>query len=87
MFNIAGPENKNAFLFSFCSLFVGFLLCFRTALKQSKEENEYIEQTPGKVLLIPANSKMTAMTNRLEQVEIQGVIVGQMRSYRSFLTK
>lgn len=48
---------------------------------------KYIEQTPEKVLLIPANSKMTAMTYRSEQVEIQGVLVGQMRSYRSFLTK
>ena len=44
---------------------------------------KYIEQSPGKVLLIPANSNMTAMVYRPEQVEIQGVLVGQMRSYRS----
>ena len=51
------------------------------------ENNEatlkYIEQSPGKVMLIPANSNMTAMTYLTEQVEIQGVLVGQMRSYRS----
>ncbi len=44
---------------------------------------KYIEQSPGKVLLIPANSNMTAMAYHPEQVEIQGVLVGQMRSYRS----
>jgi repressor LexA len=44
---------------------------------------KYIEQSPGKVLLIPANSTMTAMAYLPEQVEIQGVLVGQMRSYRS----
>lgn len=42
---------------------------------------KYIEQYPHEVLLIPANAKMTAMSYRPEQVEIQGVLVGQMRSY------
>ena len=56
-------------------------------IDKSEATLKYIEQTPGKVLLIPANSKMTAMTYRPEQVEIQGVLVGQMRSYRSFMTK
>ncbi len=42
---------------------------------------KYIEQYPHEVLLIPANAKMEAMRYRLEQVEIQGVLVGQMRSY------
>lgn len=42
---------------------------------------KYIEQYPHEVLLIPANSKMTAMSYKPEQVEIQGVLVGQMRSY------
>lgn len=42
---------------------------------------KYIEQTPDEVLLIPANASMVAMHYRPEQVEIQGVLVGQMRSY------
>jgi repressor LexA len=48
---------------------------------------KYIEQEPDKVLLIPANASLAAMAYRPEQVEIQGVLVGQMRSYRSSLTK
>ncbi len=52
-------------------------------IEQTEATLKYIEQAPGKVLLIPANSNMTAMAYRPEQVEIQGVLVGQMRSYRS----
>ncbi|WAK04623.1 transcriptional repressor LexA [Methylobacter sp. YRD-M1] len=44
---------------------------------------KYIEQTPDKVRLIPANASLAAMAYRPEQIEIQGVLVGQMRSYRS----
>ncbi|MFI3215698.1 MAG: S24 family peptidase, partial [Methylococcales bacterium] len=44
---------------------------------------KYIEQRAGQVLLLPANITMTALSYRPEQVEIQGVLVGQMRSYRS----
>lgn len=44
---------------------------------------KYIDQTPDKVLLIPANASLAAMAYHPEQVEIQGVLVGQMRSYRS----
>ncbi|GAB4279386.1 MAG: transcriptional repressor LexA [Methylomicrobium sp.] len=44
---------------------------------------KYIEQTADNVLLIPANSAMSTMAYALEQVEIQGVLVGQMRSYRA----
>ena len=44
---------------------------------------KYIEQTPEQVLLLPANANMTALSYRPEQVEIQGVLVGQMRSYRA----
>ena len=44
---------------------------------------KYIEQTADQVLLLPANANMTALSYRPEQVEIQGVVVGQMRSYRS----
>jgi repressor LexA len=42
---------------------------------------KFIEQYPHEVLLIPANSKMNAMRYKPEQVEIQGILVGQMRSY------
>lgn len=44
---------------------------------------KYIEQTADHVLLLPANTQMTALSYRPEQVNIQGVLVGQMRSYRS----
>jgi len=44
---------------------------------------KYIEQTAEQVLLLPANANMTALSYRPEQVEIQGVLVGQMRSYRT----
>ncbi len=42
---------------------------------------KFIEQYPHEILLIPANSQMQAMRYKPEQVEIQGVLVGQMRSY------
>jgi repressor LexA len=42
---------------------------------------KFIEQYPHEILLIPANSKMEAMRFKPHQVEIQGVLVGQMRSY------
>jgi repressor LexA len=44
---------------------------------------KYIEQTPDKVLLIPANANYATMAYSPEQIEIQGVLIGQMRSYRS----
>ncbi len=45
---------------------------------------KYIQQTPTQILLIPANATLSAMSYSPEQVQIQGVLVGQMRSYRSF---
>jgi len=42
---------------------------------------KYIEQYPHKTVLIPANKNMQAMHFQPQQVEIQGVLVGQMRSY------
>ncbi len=51
-------------------------------IEKSEATLKYIEQSPDKVLLIPANSNMSAMAYRPDQVEIQGVLVGQMRSYR-----
>ena len=40
-----------------------------------------IEQRPGEVILHPANSQMSPMRFSPDQVSIQGVLVGQMRSY------
>lgn len=51
---------------------------------KSEATLKFIEQYPHETLLIPANSKMQAMRYHPSQVEIQGVLVGQMRSYRSF---
>ena len=41
-----------------------------------------LEQTPGKILLHPANKEMETQVYRPEQVEIQGVLIAQMRRYR-----
>lgn len=41
-----------------------------------------IEQKPGEVILHPANETMEPMHYHPDQVKIQGVLVGQMRSYR-----
>ena len=41
-----------------------------------------IEQKPGEVVLHPANETMSPMHYHPDQVKIQGVLVGQMRSYR-----
>ncbi len=51
-------------------------------IENSEATLKYIEQNAGQVLLLPANATMTALSYRPEQVEIQGVLVGQMRSYR-----
>jgi repressor LexA len=52
-------------------------------IEKAEATLKYIEQSPGKVRLIPANASMSEMTYGPEQVEIQGVLVGQMRSYRT----
>jgi repressor LexA len=41
-----------------------------------------IEQQPGVVRLCPANGDMKPLSYPPERVEIQGVVVGQMRAYR-----
>ena len=41
-----------------------------------------IMQEPGRVLLYPENSAMQAMEYHPDEVQIQGVLVGQMRAYR-----
>lgn len=43
---------------------------------------KHIEQYPHETVLIPANRNMKAMHFQPQQVEIQGVLVGQMRSYK-----
>lgn len=43
---------------------------------------KHIEQYPHETVLIPANKNMQAMRFQPQQVEIQGVLVGQMRSYK-----
>ena len=42
-----------------------------------------ILQEPGRTVLYPENSTMEAMEFHPDEVQIQGVLVGQMRSYRS----
>jgi repressor LexA len=41
-----------------------------------------IEQRPGKVVLHPANAAIKPLTYRPDRVQIQGVLVGQMRRYQ-----
>jgi len=41
-----------------------------------------IEQKPGETILHPANPNMSPMHFHPDQVRIQGVLVGQMRSYQ-----
>ncbi len=43
---------------------------------------KFFQQSGDQVMLIPANSTMQAMSYPAERVDIQGVLVGQMRSYR-----
>lgn len=43
---------------------------------------KFIEQYPHETVLIPANCNMKPMRYQPNQVDIQGVLVGQMRSYR-----
>lgn len=43
---------------------------------------KHIEQRPGQLILHPANSSMNPIQLKPEQVEIQGVVIGQMRSYK-----
>ena len=51
-------------------------------INQNEVTLKYLEQLPGKILLHPANATMQTQSYRPEQIEIQGVLVGQMRRYR-----
>ena len=44
---------------------------------------KHIMQYPGKIILQPANQNMSAISYSPDRIEIQGVLVGQMRSYRN----
>jgi repressor LexA len=50
-------------------------------INKSEATLKFIEQYPHETLLIPANAKMEALRYKPGQVEVQGVLVGQMRSY------
>lgn len=50
-------------------------------IDKSEATLKFIEQYPHEILLIPANSSMQTMRYKPHQVEIQGVLVGQMRRY------
>lgn len=51
-------------------------------IDKSEATLKFIEQYPHETVLVPANSSMAAMRYHPSQVEIQGVLVGQMRSYQ-----
>ncbi len=50
-------------------------------IEKSEATLKRIEQYPHETVLIPANNNMKPMRYKPNQVEIQGVLVGQMRSY------
>ena len=50
-------------------------------IEKSEATLKYIEQYPHETVLLPANKDMKPMHFKPHQVEIQGVLVGQMRSY------
>ena len=52
-------------------------------IEDSEATLKYIEQSAEQVLLLSANANMSAQSYHPEQDAIQGVLVGQMRSYRS----
>jgi repressor LexA len=48
---------------------------------ESEATLKRIEQTPGEIILHPANSQMEAMHYSPDRVRIQGRLVGQLRTY------
>jgi len=51
-------------------------------IDKSEATLKHIEQYPHETILVPANKSMNPMKFNPQQVEIQGVLVGQMRSYK-----
>lgn len=56
-------------------------------IEKTEATLKFIDQSPETIQLIPANAALSTMTYRPDQVEIQGVLIGQMRSYRSVYFK
>jgi len=50
-------------------------------IEESEATLKRIEQTQEYTILHPANTSMQPMKYQPEQVRIQGVLVGQMRTY------
>jgi repressor LexA len=51
-------------------------------INQQEATLKTLEQTAGKIILHPANAALSAQVYPVGQVEIQGVVVAQMRRYR-----
>ena len=51
-------------------------------IDQTEATLKFIEQYPHEIVLIPANSQYSPQYYRPDQVQIQGVLSGLMRSYR-----
>ncbi len=56
--------------------------CVVALIDKADATLKYIEQYPHETILIPANNNMRPMRFKPQQIEIQGVLVGQMRSYK-----
>lgn len=56
--------------------------CVVALIDKAEATLKYIEQYPHETILIPANKNMSPMHFQPQQIEIQGVLVGQMRSYK-----
>ena len=50
-------------------------------INQEEVTLKIIEQTPKQVLLHPANARMDVQVYHPDQIEIQGVLIAQMRRY------
>lgn len=50
-------------------------------INQQETTLKRLEQLPGKVILHPANSSMSAMVYRPDEIQIQGILKGLMRYY------
>lgn len=57
--------------------------CVVALINKADATLKYIEQYPHETILIPANQNMQPMHFQPQQVEIQGILVGQMRSYKT----
>ena len=51
-------------------------------IDESEATLKRIEQKQGQCVLIPANRRLAPMTYHPDRVRIQGIVIGQLRSYR-----